>query len=151
VFANLPGTTFGIDDQTYGQAGGRLTGLSALAPPTLTPSQLLTPAPYGTSNITVVDPNFKMPITHEWGLSLQREVARNTIVEVNYIGRRAYHLFGAYNANQAQIFGNGFIDAFNIVKAGGDSPLINSLTSADNRRNAGETGSQMSAACSPAR
>jgi hypothetical protein len=143
VFANLPGTTFGIDDQSYGQGGGRLTGLTSLAPPSLTPSQLLTPAPYSTAGITVVDPNFKMPVTHEWGLSLQREVARSTIVEVDYIGRRAYHLFGGYNANQAQIFNNGFIDAFNAVKAGGDSPLIDALTSADSRRNSGETGSQM--------
>ncbi|HEY2018397.1 MAG TPA: TonB-dependent receptor [Bryobacteraceae bacterium] len=143
VFANLPGTTFGIDDQSYGQGGGRLTGLQSLAPPTLTPSQLLTPAPYSSSAITVVDPNFKMPITHEWGLSVQREIARSTIVEVDYIGRRAYHLFGAYNANQAQIFNNGFIDAFNTVKAGGDSPLIDALTQADSRRGATETGSQM--------
>ena len=143
VFANLPGTTYGIDDQSYGQNGGRLTGLSSLAPPTLTPSQLLSPAPYSSASITVVDPNFKMPVTHEWGLSLQREIAPSTIVEADYIGRRAYHLFGAYNANQAQIFGNGFIDAFNIVKAGGDSPLIDSLTSADSRRAANETGSQM--------
>ena len=111
VFANLPGTTFGIDDQTYGQAGGRLTGLQPLAPPSLSPSQLLTPPPYSTSSITVVDPNFKMPTTHEWGLSLQRELAANTILEVDYIGRRANHLFGAYNANQPQIFGNGFVDA----------------------------------------
>src|SRR5258708_9355379 len=84
-----------------------------------------------------------MPTTHEWGLSLQREIARSTIVEVNYIGRRAYHLFGAYNANQADIFHNGFLDAYNVVKAGGDSPLIDSLTSADSPRNAGATGSQM--------
>jgi hypothetical protein len=84
-----------------------------------------------------------MPLTHEWGVSLQREIAPSTMIEVDYIGRRAYHLFGAYNANQAQIFNNGFIDAFNTVKAGGDSPLIDALTSADSRRNAGETGSQM--------
>src|SRR5258708_33800755 len=84
-----------------------------------------------------------MPTTHEWGLSLQREIAKSTVVEVNYIGRRAYHLFGAYNANQAEIFRNGFVDAFNVVKNGGDSPLINSLTSADSRRGANETGAQM--------
>jgi hypothetical protein len=143
VFANLPGTTFGIDDQSYGQAGGRLTGLNALAPPSLSPTQLLSPPAYSASGITVVDPNFKMPVTHEWGLSVQREVANSTIVEVDYIGRRAYHLFGAYNANQAEIFRNGFLDAFNVVKNGGDSPLINSLTSADSRRGANETGSQM--------
>ncbi len=143
VFANLPGTTYGIDDTSYGQNGGRFAGLSALAPPTLSPTQLLTPDPYSNASITVVDPNFKMPTTHEWGLSLQREVARNTILELDYIGRRAYHLFGAYNVNQANIFSNGFLDAFNVVKNGGDSPLIDALTAADSRRAANETGSQM--------
>jgi len=62
---------------------------------------------------------------------------------VAYIGRRAYHLLGAYNANQVQIFNNGFIDAFNTVKAGNDSPLMNSLLAGDSRLNTGETGSQM--------
>ena len=143
VFANLPGTTYGVDNTAYGQAGGRLTGLSPLAPPTLTPTQLLTPVSYSPSAITVVDPNFKIPTTHEWGLSLQRQVASNTIVELDYIGRRAYHLFGAYNMNQDNISSNGFINAFNTVQAGGDSQLIDSLTTADNRRRANETGSQM--------
>src|SRR6266567_2413133 len=77
------------------------------------------------------------------GISVQREVVKNTVAELDYIGRRGYHLFGAYNANQANILNNGFVDAFNIVKAGGDSPLIDALTSADSRRGATETGSQM--------
>ncbi len=143
LFANLPGTTYGLDDTSYGQAGGRYSNLSPLAPPTLSPTQLLTPAPYSSSAITVVDPNFKIPTTHEWDFSLQRELFKNTVFEADYIGRRAYHLFGAYNINQDQIFNNGFIDAFNTVKAGGDSPLIDSLTSADSRLKPGETGSQM--------
>ena len=143
VFANLPGTTIGIDNTAYGQNGGRFANLTSLAPPTQSPTQLLSPPTFSSSGITVVDPNFKMPVTHEWGISLQREVAKSTVVELDYIGRRAYHLFGAYNANQANILNNGFIDAFNIVKAGGDSPLIDSLTSADSRRGTNETGSQM--------
>jgi hypothetical protein len=143
LFANLPGTTIGIDNTAYGQNGGRFAGLGALPPPTLTPTQLLSPPTYSSSTITVVDPNFKMPTTHEWGLSIQRQIAPSTILEVDYIGRRAYHLFGAYNANQADTLNNGFVDAFNVVKAGGDSRLIDSLTLADSRRGANETGSQM--------
>ncbi len=143
VFANLPGTTYGVDNTSYGQGGGRLANLSPLAPPSLSPSQLLSPASYSSSGITVVDPNLKVPTTHEWSFGVQREIAKDTVFEANYIGRRAYHLFGAYNINQDDIFNNGFLDAFNIVKAGGDSPLIDSLTLADSRRGANETGSQM--------
>ncbi len=143
LFANLPGTTYAGSDTAYGQGGGRLSGLSPLAPPTLSPSALLTPPPYSTSLATVIDPSFQMPTTHEWDFSLQRQIAHNTIIELDYIGRRAYHLFGAYNINQVNIPSNGFIDAFNTVKASGDSTLIDSLTSADSRRRASETGSDM--------
>ena len=59
---------------------------------------------------------------------------KNTVLEANYIGRRAYHLIGGYNINQAEIFKNGFLQAFNTVQAGGDSPLINKLLLADSRR-----------------
>ena len=91
----------------------------------------------------MVDPNLKTPRTHQWALNIQREVARNTIVDIAYIGRRGYHLLGAYNVNQTQIFTNGFLDAFNTVKGGGESTLINNLLKADTRLNAGESGSQM--------
>ena len=91
----------------------------------------------------MVDPNIKTPRTHQWSFDIQRQIASRTMIDVAYIGRRAYHLLGAYNVNQAQIFGNGFLDAFNTVKAGGDSPLMDNLLKADTRLNPGETGSQM--------
>lgn len=142
VFQNLPGIVDGVEDQTFGQGGGRLRNLPVLNPPTRTPSDLAQPAPFATRAITVVDPDFKMPTTHQWGFGIQREVMRNTVLEVNYLGRRAYHLFGAYNANQAQIRTNGFLDAVKTVNAGGDSPLINQLMSAHPSRQSSETGSQ---------
>lgn len=141
VFQNLPGIVDGVEDQTFGQAGGRLRDLRLLSPPTRKPSELAQPAPFSTRNITVVDPNMETPTTHQWSLSLQRQVMRNTVVEVNYIGRRAHNLFGAYNANQIEVFRNGFAAEAQRVKAGGDSPVINQLLSVDPRRQAAETGS----------
>ncbi len=143
VFQNLPGSTIGITNDEYGQSGGRLGALPRLQPPARKPSDLTQPDAFTNNSITVLDPSFKFPTTHQWALSLQREVMRNTVVEVSYIGRRAYHLIGAYNANQAEIFRNGFVEAFKTVKAGGESPLINSLLRADSRLQAGETGSRM--------
>jgi len=126
-----------------GQGGGRLANLPALNPPSTPPSSLTQPTAFAAASNTVVDPNIKTPRTHEWSLSFQRQIASRTVIDIAYIGRRAYHLLGAYNVNQAQIFGNGFLDAFNTVKAGGDSPLMDNLLKADTRLNAGETGSQM--------
>ncbi len=143
ILPNLPGAAYAAINTDFGQSGGRLSNLPALNPPSAAPNSLLQPAAFSSASNTVVDPNLKTPRTHQWALNIQREVARNTIVDIAYIGRRGYHLLGAYNVNQTQIFGNGFLDAFNIVKAGGDSPLMDNLLKADTRLNAGETGSQM--------
>jgi hypothetical protein len=143
ILNNMPGSAIAVVNQAYGQAGGRLANLPILAPPSVAPSTLTTPAPYQAASNTVVDPNLKTPRTHQWSFGIQREVARNTVFDVTYIGRRAYHLLGAYNVNQAQIYSNGFLDAFNTVKAGGDSTLMDNLLKFDSRLNTGETGSQM--------
>jgi len=143
ILPNLPGAAFAAINTDFGQGGGRLSNLPALNPPTARPSSLTQPAAFSSASNTVVDPNLKTPRTHQWALNIQREVARNTIVDIAYIGRRGTHLLGAYNVNQDQIFNNGFLDAFNTVKAGGESTLINNLLKADTRLNAGESGSQM--------
>lgn len=139
VFQNLPGIVDGLENQTFGQSGGRLRNLPALNAPTRTPAELAQPAPFSTRNITVVDPNFETPTTQQWSFSFQREVMKSTLVELNYIGRRAYNLFGAYNTNQASVYQNGFAAEARRVKAGGDSALINQLMAP--RANAGESGS----------
>ncbi len=143
IFPNMPGETIGISDQTYGQAGGRLAGLQAIAPPAVSPSSLSQPAAFSNNGITVVDPNFRSAVTNQWSLSLQREVMKNTVVEISYFGRRGYGLMGAYGANQADIYNNGFLQGFNEVKAGGESTLFNRVLSADSRINAGESASRM--------
>jgi hypothetical protein len=141
VFQNLPGQVQGLSTQDFGQAGGRLRNLQNLAPPTLNPNALAQPPAFGVGNITVVDPNFETPTTQMWSLGVQHQVAKNTIVEANYIGRRAYNLYGAYNANQVDIQKNAFLSAYNTVAAGGESPLMNQLMSVDTRRTGTESGS----------
>jgi hypothetical protein len=75
-----------------------------------------------------------------WSFGIQREILPKTVFSVDYIGRRAYHLIGAYNANQTEIFKNGFLDAFKTAQGGGESALLDRITSADTRRNANESG-----------
>jgi hypothetical protein len=143
IFQSIPGITTGVVNTSFGQAGGRLRdGLPSLQP-TVSPEDFLQPPPVGSSSIRVVDPEFQTPITHGWAISYQRAVFKNSLFEIAYVGRRAEHLFGAYNVNQAEIFDNGFLDAFNTVKDGGESALMNQLLGPDTRRQSGETGSQM--------
>ncbi|HUS19857.1 MAG TPA: carboxypeptidase regulatory-like domain-containing protein [Terriglobales bacterium] len=139
IFQGLPGFAAQVTNTAFGQAGGRLrTGLPTIAP-SAAPSALLQPPSSGASfsatlSQTVIDPDWQTPKTHQWGLSFQREVLKNTVLELNYVGNHGGSLFGGYNVNQADIFKNGFLDAFKIVKSGGSSPLINQLLANDSRR-----------------
>ena len=145
IYQSEPGLTLGVVNQTFGQGGGRLSdGLPVLSPPAgLTPTQLRQPAAFSAGSIHVIDPNWVAPRTQQWGFSVQREVGWNTVVELNYIGNKGEHLFGAYNINQVNIQTNGFIDAFKTVQSGGQSTLINQLLGPDPARRPNETGSDM--------
>ncbi len=144
VFQNLPGQAQGSTNEAFGQAGGRLRNLTpALVTPRGVPADFQQPPAYSANSITVVDPNLEMPQTHMWSLGVQHQIARNTVIDVNYIGRRAHNLFGGYNVNQVDITRNGFLNAYNTVVAGGESPLINQLLSVDPRRGATESGSAL--------
>lgn len=141
IFQSIPGITAAVANVEYGQGGGRIGGEPSLQPTAATPDAFLSPAPVGNASIRVMDTTFESPLTHGWSIGYQREVWSRTVLEANYIGRRASGLFGAYDANQADIRGNGFLDAFNIVRNGGQSALVNQLMAPDTRRSANETGS----------
>jgi hypothetical protein len=142
IFQNLPGSTYSVVNTAFGTAGGRLTNLPTLAPPTA-PNSLLTPPSDTTNAVYVMDPSYRPPKTHMYGAGFQWEVARSTKLEVDYIGRHALHLLGAYNLNDfgQNIQSNGFLDAFKTVQAGGQSALMNQLEGVDSRLKAGQTGS----------
>ncbi len=142
ILPNMPGTSAGVTNTTFGTGGGRVrNGLPTLAPAG-SPSSLRQPPPFSTNSLTVFDPSTRSPKTYQWGISAQREIGFKSVVELNYIGRKGVGLYGAYDVNQVDIFNNGFLGAFNTVRAGGESALINSLLSADaGRIAAGVTGS----------
>src|SRR5438105_988252 len=132
VFQRLPGEALQIENRSFGQTGGRIgDGVPTLTPePGITPASLRQPPAFSTDAITAVDPRWIPLQVHEWSFGIQRQVGNNTVFELGYVGHHV-HLFGAYDANQAQIRANGFLDAFNIVAAGGDSPLIDQLLAND--------------------
>jgi hypothetical protein len=151
IYNTIPGVTLGVVNTEFGQTGGpgktggRIRdGIPSLTPPsTVIPSAQLQPAAFGTGTITVVDPDFQSPLTNQWSLNIQRDLGKNLLVDVAYIGRRASHLFGAYNIGQVDIFNNGFLSEYKklVAGAGYQSPLFNQLFGPDSRRVGAETGS----------
>jgi len=163
IYPTAPGQTLGVVNTSFGAAGGRLRqGIPAIAPPAgVTPTQLTQPVPFSTNSIHVIDPSLRSPKSYQWGLSFERQVRWRSVVEVNYIGNRGVGLLGGYDINQVDIFNNGFLSAFNALRAAmlanpacvppsftgctvpaNTSALINALYSTDTRRGGTETGSQ---------
>src|SRR5260370_5253 len=81
----------------------------------------------------------KTPAVAMWGLSIQQEIAKNTVFTITYIGNHGTSLYGGYDTNQSNITSNGFLQAFQQVQANQDSPLMTQIISKDTRRLAGET------------
>ena len=148
IYNTIPGVTLGIVDvapQGNGPGGTnrRLRdGVQSVVPPaSVRPIDQLQPAAFGLGAITVMDPSFKSPATNGWSLNIQRDIGREILVDVSYIGRKAHNLFGAYNINQVDIARNGFLDAFRVVAGGGESALMNQIYARDTRKTATESGS----------
>ncbi|HEX5085868.1 MAG TPA: carboxypeptidase regulatory-like domain-containing protein, partial [Blastocatellia bacterium] len=151
IYNTIPGVTLGVVNTEFGQTGGpnrtggRIRdGIPSLAPPsTAIPSAQLQPAPFGTGTITVVDPDFQSPLTNQWSLNIQRDLGKNLLVDVAYIGRKASHLFGAYNIGQVDIFNNGFLSEYNklVATPGYQSPLFNQLLGPHSGKPTAQSGS----------
>ena len=106
IFQNAPGNTTAASNTAFGSAGGLLRNIGPVIAglvPTSTPTTLRTPGPFSTSTITLIDPAIKYPEIFSWVASFQREIWKDTIVEVNYIGKRGVHLFGGYDSNQVNL------------------------------------------------
>lgn len=160
IFQSAPGLTRGITltaaDPRIGSAllsnvptlNGSLP--NAVGGAAVTPQTFRQPPAFSVNSLTVVDPDLTYPRTHQYGVSVQREVGFNSVIEVNYIGRQGRKLFGGYDANQVDFRSNGFLAAFlqlqnSATRAGViDNPnfLINRLFLGDSRLNTGESGAR---------
>jgi hypothetical protein len=141
IFQGMPGLTYQVVDTNQGQAGVRAANWQVPATPAgLTPQALTQLPAYGTGSLTVADPNMRSPKVYMWGLTIEREIAKNTVVSLTYNGNHGVGLYGGYDANQVNFRDNGFLDAFKSVQNNVDSPLMTQIISADSRRKAGESG-----------
>jgi len=138
VVDNTVGTVPGINLVGSGGNGIQVTPATYTTLSTMT---LPVPLPPGTSTtvpfvvpttdrtLTISTYNRVSPYTQNWNLEVQREIAKSTTVEVRYIGTKGSKLWGTINLNQidALHYNRDLYDAFNAVRAGGDSPLLTQM------------------------
>ncbi|MGH9395023.1 MAG: TonB-dependent receptor domain-containing protein, partial [Terriglobales bacterium] len=66
-------------------------------------------------SVNATDPGLAQPMVQSWQLGIQRQLDRNTALEVRYVGNHATRGWtsGGLNENEVNIFENGFLGEFN--------------------------------------
>jgi hypothetical protein len=64
------------------------------------------------SALFAIDPDFRTPYVQQWNIGYEREIMRDTAIEIRYVGNRGVKLTRGIDLNQVQIFGNGFLEDF---------------------------------------
>ena len=78
------------------------------------------------SGLWTADPNLRAAYVHQWNFGIEREIFKNTALELRYVGNYAPNTWRAYNINEVNIFENGFLAEFlnaqkNLTARGGTS------------------------------
>jgi len=69
-----------------------------------------------TNSANIFDPNLKVPYVQSWSFGIQREIAKDTAIEVRYVGNRQLRGWTAYDLNEPNIVENGFLDEFKLAQ-----------------------------------
>jgi hypothetical protein len=71
------------------------------------------PLPLTTStSINEFDPHLRQPYVQSWSLGLQREVLKDTVLDVRYVGNHGVGLWRKESINEVNIFESGFLTQF---------------------------------------
>jgi Carboxypeptidase regulatory-like domain len=135
---NTLGTVPGINLVGSGGTGvtytpANYTSISTITLPVPLPAGTPTSAPFviptTDRTLTISTYNRTAAYIQNWNLEIQRELARNTTFEIRYIGTKGSKLWGTVNLNQIDALhrNKDLFDAFNTVRAGGESALLNQM------------------------
>jgi hypothetical protein len=76
-------------------------------------------------NGAYINPNLRSPYTQNWTLGFQRQLARNLVLEMRYVGNKSTHMWHYQNMQETNIFENGFLDQFKQAKRNLDINVAN--------------------------
>ena len=85
----------------------------SLAPPADTSKYPFTPAFNSAGSANDFDAALKGGYTQSFSFGIQRELNKDTAVEVRFVRTRGTHLWRQFDLNEVNIFENGFLDQFN--------------------------------------
>ena len=80
-----------------------------------------------TQTLYAYDPNLRTPYTQNYNFSITRALTSDLVLNISYVGSKTSKLARGIDTNEVNIYENGILSAFNTVRAGGDSPLIDKI------------------------
>ncbi len=103
--------------QTAGTNFTRGSLFRALPAAPVIPVVNLTPAVLDRASANAFLPNLKTPYVISFSGSIQREINKDTVIEVGYIGNRGHQLLRQFNLNEINVIENGFTNEFRLAQA----------------------------------
>ena len=139
---NVPGTILNTANPVSSYVSIQSLANSGLLPVSTQGAQPFTPVPVTnrSAGLNPYDVNLKTPYIQSFNVTLQREITRTLSLDVSYIGNKASKLVTGRQINDVDIIDNGILNAFNVVRSGGDSPLFNALLNGVNIPGVGVVG-----------
>jgi hypothetical protein len=126
VSASIDGATPGFSQAStlFPNSAGTDVRIGTAPPLPVQPgSPVLTlPATRSFTTADIVNPNLTNGYVEQWNLNIQRQIAKNTILDVGYVANRGVKLFYEVNLNQSHIFNSGFLSAFDQLAANVNNP-----------------------------
>src|SRR5215472_4147878 len=99
-----------------GLLGGQLQSL-ATNPTSFPASGTFPIVGFANQSVNAFDPNLRTPRVQSWSVGIQRELGKDTALEIRYVANHATGLWRQDNINEVNIFENGFLNEFNAAKA----------------------------------
>jgi Carboxypeptidase regulatory-like domain len=69
-----------------------------------------------TDSINGFDPNLKIGYVESWSVGIQREIKRDNVVEIRYVGNRGHQLWRQIDLNELNIVENGVFNEFKLAQ-----------------------------------
>ena len=69
------------------------------------------------NSVSDFDPDLKVGYVQSWDIGLQRQLTRNTAIEIRYVGNHGTGMWRQINLNEVNVFENGFLDEFKIAQS----------------------------------
>lgn len=102
---------------SFGSQPILLRETNRLGPPTFQSSPTYPNSGLVTDGVNIFNPDLKIGYVQSWTFGLQREINKDTVVEVRYVGNRGVKLWQQFDINETNVIENGFLNEFKLAQA----------------------------------